>query len=79
MNSFETKIFPRIGDPESGGQTDAEQHLHRTIRWSKASYTWEADSECSTTRVKDLGLEGGKSAETEASSKNPEAGRYAST
>ena len=68
LANFETKVLPRLGDPESGGEVTSGKHLGRTISWSKAGYTWESDDKYSRTLVKELGLEGGNGVDSPSSS-----------
>ncbi|CAE7337188.1 unnamed protein product [Symbiodinium sp. CCMP2592] len=67
MQSFESKILPRIGPEEFGGQTTHGDHLHRIIRWSERGFTWEADPKYSRQIVEELGLTDAKSADAPCS------------
>ncbi|CAE7276044.1 true, partial [Symbiodinium sp. CCMP2592] len=67
MQSFESKILPRIGPEEFGGQTTHGDHLHRIIRWSERGFTWEADPKYSRQIVEDLGLADAKGADAPCS------------
>ncbi|CAE6969798.1 unnamed protein product [Symbiodinium sp. CCMP2592] len=67
MQSFESKILPRIGPEEFGGQTTHGDHLHRIIRWSERGFTWEADPKYSRQIVEELGLTDAKGADAPCS------------
>lgn len=46
MENFDTKVLPKIGPLEDGGEIGCGEHLHRIIKWCDghdAGYTWEAD------------------------------------
>ena len=40
---FDTKVLPRIGPPEHGGQATEGPHLGRIIRWTPEGFEWESN------------------------------------
>ena len=58
--SFETKVLPRIGPDQWGGQVQHGSHLHGVIKWIRLGLTWEADPKYLNLLVSDLGLKGSK-------------------
>ena len=67
LKAFETKILPRIGPAEFGGQATSGDHLHRIIRWSERGFSWEADPKYSRQIVEELGLTEAKGADAPCS------------
>ena len=60
VENFETKVLPKIGPADAGGETDSGEHLHRVIKWhdgSQAGFTWKADPKYAKDLVKQMGLE----------------------
>ena len=67
LKAFETKILPRIGPAEFGGQVTSGDHLRRIIRWSERGFSWEADPKYSWQIVEELGLTEAKGADAPCS------------
>eukprot|EP00435_Cladocopium_sp_Y103_P039764 s3333_g10.t1 len=65
--SFETKVLPRIGPEQWGGQAQQGSHLHRIIKWTGTGFTWEADPKYVDILVSELGLQGAKGVDTPSS------------
>ena len=58
VQAFETKVLPRIGPPEAGGQVAKGDHLRRIISWSEKGYSWEADPKYAKGLIDQMGLTG---------------------
>ena len=67
LKAFETKILPRIGPAEFGGQVTLGDHLRRIIRWSERGFSWEADPKYSRQILEELGLTEAKGADAPCS------------
>ena len=67
VKNFETKVLPRIGDPQFGGQCDSGTHLHRVISWTPKGFSWEADPKYARLLVEEFGLKGCKGVDNPAS------------
>lgn len=67
MRSFETKVLPRIGPHEFGGETDKGERLHRLITWSEKGFTWESDPKYAKDLISWAKLGDGKGIETPSS------------
>ena len=58
VENFETKVLPRIGPKERGGEVSSGKHLKRTIAHVEGfGFTWEGDPVYAEEIVKGLGLE----------------------
>ena len=67
VQEYETKVLPRIGAPQHGGQCKRGDHLHRTIEWTGNGYSWKADDKYQQMLVEEMGLQGAKGVDTPAS------------
>ena len=70
VENFETKVLPKIGPADAGGETNSGSHLHRIIKWcdgSQEGFTWEADPKYAKSLVKAMNLEGCKGVDTPSS------------
>ena len=77
LKHFETKVLPRIGPEEYGGETNHGSHLHRVIRWTGSAYTWEADEKYCKLIIEELGLSGAKGVESPTSKDTGRGDRHA--
>ena len=67
VQEYATKVLPRIGAPQHGGQCKRGDHLHRTIEWTGNGYPWKADDKYQQMLVEEMGLQGAKGVDTPAS------------
>ena len=77
MKHFETKILPRIGPEEFGGEINCGSHLHRIIRWTGTGYSWEADPKYAKLITEELGLTGAKGVDSPTSKDTGRGDRHA--
>ena len=78
VENFETKVLPKIGPADAGGETS---HLHRIIKWREGSqegFTCEADPKYAKSLVKAMNLDGCKGVDTPSSKECGKGDRQAS-
>ena len=60
VKSFETKVLPRIGPEQWGGEVQEGSHLHRVIKWTGSGFSWQADQKYVDILVSEMGLSNAK-------------------